>query len=88
MRKLLAWLKAILHWLVEWRLFCLGFFVVVAPVGFIAFVCASEAAVRVAGMVLQLFGIGMVALGIHITRKEFGHPSVFTVWRKRLRTYP
>jgi hypothetical protein len=88
MRKLLAWLKAILHWLVEWRLFCLGFFVVAAPVGFIVFVCAGEAVIRIAGMVLQLLGIGTVAWGIHITRKEFGHSSVFTVWRKRLNRFP
>lgn len=88
MRKLLAWLKAILHWLVEWRLFCLGSFVVAAPVGFIVFVCAGEAVIRIAGMVLQLLGIGTVAWGIHITRKEFGHSSVFTVWRKRLNRFP
>lgn len=88
MRNLLAWLKAILHWLVEWRLFCLGFFVVVAPACFIVFVCADEVVIRIAGMVLQLLGIGTVAWGIHITRKEFGHPSVFTVWRKRLNRFP
>lgn len=88
MRKLFAWLKAILHWLVEWRLFCLGFIVVVAPVGFIVFVCADEVVIRIAGMVLQLLGIGTVAWGIHLTRKEFGRPSVFTVWRKRLNRFP
>lgn len=88
MRKLLAYLRAILHWLVEWKWFCLGFIVVFAPSSFIVLVCADEAVIRIAGMVLQLMGIGTVAWGIHITRKEFGHPSVFTVWHKRLNRFP
>ncbi|MBU1706172.1 hypothetical protein KKG19_05625 [Patescibacteria group bacterium] len=88
MRKLLPWLKSILHSLVEWRLFFLGFLVVAAPAGFIVFVGAGEAAIRITGMVLQLLGIGTVAWGIHTTRKEFGHPSAFAVWRKRLNRFP
>ena len=88
MRKFLAWLKAILHWLVEWRLFYLGFLVVAAPATFIVFVSAGEAAIRYTGMVLQLLGIGTVAWGIHTTRIEFGHPSVFAAWRKRLNRFP
>jgi hypothetical protein len=88
MRQLLAWLKAILHWSVGWGLFFLGFFVVITPAGFIVLDCADEAAIRIAGMGLQLLGIGTVAWGIHLTRKEFGHPSVFTVWRKRLNRFP
>ena len=88
MRKLLTWLKSILHWLVEWWLFGLGFLVVAAPVAFIVFVGAGEAAIRYTGMGLQLLGIGTVAWGIHTTRKEFGHPSVFAAWRKRLNRFP
>lgn len=88
MRKLLAWLKSILHWLVEWWLFCLGFMVVAASVASIVSLGAGEAAFRYSGMVLQLLGIGTVAWGIHTTRKEFGHPSVFAVWRKRLNRFP
>ncbi|WP_445369486.1 hypothetical protein ACH5Y9_09965 [Methylomonas sp. BW4-1] len=63
MRNLLAWLKTILHWLVEWRLFCLGFFVVVAPAGFIVFVSTDEAEIRITGILLQLLGTG----GLHIS---------------------
>ncbi|HAL56329.1 MAG: hypothetical protein A2X96_12455 [Syntrophobacterales bacterium GWC2_56_13] len=88
MKKTLAWLKSIVHWLVEWRLFCFAFLVVAAPAGFIVFVDASETVIRITGMLLQLLGIGTVAWGIHITRKEFGHPSVFAVWRKRLSRFP
>ena len=88
MRKLLAWLKSILRWLGEWRLFCLGFLVVAAPAVFIVFVGAGEAAFRYTGMGLQLLGIGTVAWGIHTTRKEFGHPSIFAAWRKRLDRFP
>lgn len=88
MKKTLAWLKSIVHRLVEWRLFCFCFLVVAAPAGFIVFVDASEAVIRITGMLLQLLGIGTVAWGIHITRKEFGHPSVFAVWRKRLSRFP
>ena len=88
MRKFLAWLKSIFHWLAEWWLFCFGFLVIAAPAAFIVFVGASEAAIRYTGMGLQLLGIGTVAWGIHTTRKEFDHPSVFAVWRKRLNRFP
>jgi hypothetical protein len=87
-KQLLAWLKAMYHWLAEWRFFCLGLFAVVIPIGLIVLVCADESVIRIAGMVLQLMGIGTVAWGIHITRKQFGHPSIFTVWRKRLNRCP
>ena len=88
MRKFLLWLKSIFHWLVEWRYFCLGLLVVAVPVFFGLWYGAGEATIRITGMVLQLLGIGTVAWGIHTTRKEFGHPSIFTVWHQRLSRFP
>ena len=88
MRKILFWLKSIFHWLVEWRYFCLGLLVVAVPVFFGLRYGADEATIRITGMVLQLLGIGTVAWGIHTTRKEFGHPSIFTLWHQRLSRFP
>ncbi len=88
MRNILLWLKSIFHWLVEWGYFCLGLLVVAVPVFFGLRYGANEAMIRFTGMVLQLLGIGTVAWGIHTTRKEFGHPSIFTVWHQRLSRFP
>lgn len=88
MRKILFWLKSIFHWLVEWRYFCLGLLVVAVPAFFGLRCGADEATIRITGMVLQLLGIGTVAWGIHTTRKEFGHPSIFIVWHQRLSRFP
>jgi len=88
MRKILLWLKSIFYWLVEWRYFCLGLLVVAVPVFFGLGYGADEATIRITGMVLQLLGILTVAWGIHTTRKEFGHPSIFAVWHQRLSRFP
>ncbi len=88
MRNILLWLKSVFHWLVEWRYFYLGFLVVAIPVLSGLRYGADEAMIRFTGMVLQLLGIGTVAWGIHTTRKEFGHPGIFTVWRRRLSRFP
>lgn len=42
---------------------------------------ASEPAIRLTGLVLQLLGIGTVIWGISETRALFGHPSL--VWKAR-----
>ena len=88
MREILVWLKSIFHWLLEWIYFCLGLLVVVVPVFFGLTYGADEATIRITGMVLQLLGILTVAWGIHTTRKEFGHPSILTVWHQRLSRFP
>jgi len=88
MRKIQLWLKSIFQWLVEWKYFCLGLLVVAVPVFFGLRYGADEATIRITGMVLQLLGIGTVAWGIHTTRKEFGHPSIFAVWHQRLSRFP
>ena len=88
MREILLSLKSIFHWLFEWRYFCLSLLVVVVPVFFGLRYGADEAAIRITGMALQLLGILTVAWGIHTTRKEFGHPSIFTVWYQRLSRFP
>jgi hypothetical protein len=39
--------------------------------------CTGEAGFRHAGLLLQLAGLGLVAIGIHETRRRFGRPSLF-----------
>jgi hypothetical protein len=87
MRKITPCLKDIFSSLVERKYFCLGLLVVAVPVFLGLHYGADEAMIRITGMVLQLFGIGTVALGIHKTRREFGHPSIFRVWHQRLKRF-
>jgi hypothetical protein len=49
----------------------------------------AAAALREAGTLLQLFGLGLVAYGLSDMRRKFGRPSVVTAatqWWRRLRT--
>jgi len=80
-------MRKFLTWLFEWRWFCFGCLVVASPV-FISFLGVGEAAFRYTGMVLQLLGICKVARDINATRKQFGQPNVFAVWRERLNHFP
>ena len=47
----------------------------------------DEIIVRLAGLWLQLLGIGTVAWGIRETRKRFGHPSLWREGRQRFRQW-
>lgn len=39
----------------------------------------SERSLRLSGLALQILGIGTVIWGIAVTRKQFGHPPVFSL---------
>jgi hypothetical protein len=92
--RLQSWLKAVLRWLVEPRLF----WVAVSVVAFAGLLVlrpgVRELEVRVIGLTLEWLGIGTVAYGIRETRKLFGHPSArqlarawmlrFPRWRRRV----
>jgi hypothetical protein len=100
-----VWKSAILHyergarWLRlicvrvfrEPRLVWLTMFVLVLAIVPV-FLWDSEFSCRFAGLVLQLFGLGTVALGIRKTRELFGRPGmrkrVVQWWRSRPRYYP
>jgi hypothetical protein len=84
MRKLLIWFKNLLRWLfVEPWLFWATLLVLVA-------VCSlrTEPAFRIAGGLFQLFGVGVVAWGIHETRVLFGRPSILALSRQWFRRIP
>lgn len=71
---MLRWSKSFIAWLLEPHLFWLCIAVIGTSLGFLYFCCASEPAIRIVGLLLQLCGIGTVAWGLRETRKLFGHP--------------
>ena len=84
MRRFLLWLQRFLHWLfVEPWLSWVTLLVLVA-----VYYLRSEPAFRITGGLFQLFGVGVVAWGIHQTRVLFGRPSIFTLSRQWLRRVP
>ncbi len=74
------WLRAVKAWLLEAR--HVLFATIVALAALCVILGGNETAIRWAGMVLQLLGIGTVILGIEKTREFFGHPStIASLWR-------
>lgn len=87
MRRWLTWSENLLHWLlVEPWLLWTTVLVLVA-----VYYLRSEPAFRIAGGLFQLFGVGVVAWGIHETRVLFGRPSILTrsrQWFGRIPPFP
>ena len=62
---------------------------VTAVAVFIAFrTGASEPTIRLTGMLLQLLGVGTVAWGVAQTRSQFGHASLWSLFRSWVRRFP
>ena len=72
-KHLYRWLRALLSWLSEARHFWLAVVVVVVAMLLVARKGVTEPEIRIAGLVLQILGIGTVAWGIRETR-ECGTP--------------
>lgn len=86
----IRWIKAIVPWISEPRLFWLCILVVGISVYCVFLEGVSELKIRIAGMFLQLCGVATVALGVRETRKLFGYPHFFQLtlaWAKRFPKY-
>jgi hypothetical protein len=86
-KRLSLWLRALWLWLAEPRHFWLTVLVVVLAILFVLW-RRTEPAIRITGLILQVFGIGTVIWGIHKTRALFGRPSILALSRKWLRRFP
>ena len=78
--------RALLSWFGELRYAYLAVVYVLLGVSIIYYFGATERSIRLVGGGLQLLGIGTVAWGISITRKQFGHQPVhvwFYSWLRR-----
>jgi hypothetical protein len=87
---LYRWIKALINWIAEPRLFWLCLFVIVISVCFVFLGGTSEPKIRIIGMILQLCGVVTVAWGVREARKLFGHPDFFQLmlaWAKRFPKY-
>ena len=74
-----AWLRGSLRWLWEARLAWFFAATIVASILLPALLDLGESGFRLAGLGLQILGIGAVAWGIHETRLLFERPSLLGV---------
>lgn len=74
--KIRLWFRQFWDWLSEARRVWIVLGTLLIAVVVVWQIGASEKAVRLAGLVLQVLGIGTVAVGIRDTRSVFGHPSL------------
>jgi len=85
-KRLVAWLWAVVRWLAEPRLFWIASLVLLLALWVSFRPGTSEIQVRVSGLVLQCLGVSIVALDLYKTRRLFGQPSIVTTlkaWRSR-----
>jgi hypothetical protein len=75
-RLIRIYLMRVAKWL--WRIRGIGiaFGPVIACVGALIYLHWAEPSIRVAGLVLQLFGLASVAKGVSDMRRQFGHPTI------------
>jgi hypothetical protein len=86
-KRLFAWLCAVIRWLTEPRLFWIASLVLLVAFWVSFRPGTSEIQVRVSGLALQCLGVGTVFLGLQKTRKLFGRPNLVTLvkeWLSRL----
>lgn len=88
MNSLLLWLRGVLRWILEPRLFWIAIAVVLLAVTFALRRGTDEAVIRFVGMALQLLGIGTVVWGIRETRAFFGRPSLFALGKRWFSQFP
>lgn len=88
LRHFYNWLRAILYWLFDARLFWLALVVVIASLLFVVHKGVTEPEIRLTGLVLQILGIATVAWGIRETRALFGRPDIFTLARNWIHKAP
>jgi hypothetical protein len=81
LRHLYHWLRAILYWLFDARLFWFAIGVVIVSLLFVVRKGVPEPEVRLTGLALQILGIATVVWGIRETRTLFGRPDIFTLAR-------
>lgn len=89
-RTLYLWVRALCFWLAEPRHFWLATVVVVLALLFALRRGVTEPEVRYAGLLLQILGVGTVALGIRETRALFSLPTLagwFRDWLSRRPLY-
>lgn len=88
MTNLLSWLRALRYWLAELRYFWIAVAVTVIALVVALRPGTSEPIIRLAGLVLQMLGIGTIGWGIGETRALFGHPSFVAICRAWLNRFP
>ena len=79
--RLPGWLRECGAWLAWPRRAWIAIFAIAAIVAvFFVLPGCAERRIRLAGLLLELLGVGTVAKGINDTRKRFGKPSLLREW--------
>jgi len=86
--KATAWLRAFVRWLAEPHLLWWTLLGVMLALAISLRPGANEFQIRASGLVLQWLGIGTVALGVRRTRRQFGLPSLKTLFHNWLARFP
>jgi hypothetical protein len=86
--RLLSWVRRLAQWLARPKQFWLALFVLVVAVFFVLRPGASERAIRLTGLGLQVLGIGTVIWGIRLTRRLFNRPTLLMLAAEWLRQFP
>jgi hypothetical protein len=83
-----SWVRILAEWLAHPKQLWLAVFVLIVA-GFIVLrPGASERAIRLTWLVLQVLGIGTVIWGIELTRRLFNRPTLLTLAAKWLKQFP
>lgn len=86
--QVLHWLRFAAKWVFQARLAIFAGGVALAAVCVSLFWLQTEQSVRVAGLVMQLFGLATAAIGIRDTRRMFSKPSFLELVRRWFRRFP
>ena len=85
---MLNWLKRIFFWIWRGKLLWLALIVLIICFFIAFFPEITETRIRLTGLVLQLCGISTVLISISELRKLFNHPTLFTIGKKWLMSFP
>lgn len=86
--RLIRWLRALIAWLAEPRLFWRTVLMLAFALAFPLLAGMAEWQIRLSGLFLQLLGLGTVAYGLRETRKLFSRPTVAILFREWLARVP
>lgn len=93
---MIAWINQLRKWIMRifaWLGDAKSVWVAVLTIPSVLFICWAvipgwEPRIRIAGMFLELLGLGTVAYGLRETRKLFNHPSLLKTASQWLRNFP
>jgi hypothetical protein len=85
---MLSWFKRLQSWILKAKFLWLTIIVLIICVWIALFPEVAECRIRLAGLILQMFGIFTVFKGMIDLRKTFNQPSLSSIATRWLRSFP